>query len=83
MARCANECHAEDGDFFLIPHRREANHNNPYDWSRDGGTRWMGDRDTHLLTYLGIPAEERWSYINVWLAEKRTAIDDNVEYRRK
>ena len=43
----------------------------------------MGDRDTHLLTYLGIPAEERWSYINVWLAEKRTAIDDNVEYRRK
>lgn len=67
---------------FLIPDRREANHNDPWGWNRDGGarpvrvSRWM-------LTQLGIPEEERSPWRRNLLAEGETIFDDIILYSRK
>ena len=50
--------HIEDED-FLLPHRRDAPHNDPYGWSRDGFARLHDRPYPWVLTELGIPKEER------------------------
>lgn len=83
LANTYTRDHVEAEDDFLIPDRLEANYNDPWGWSRDGSAWWMGGRDLRLLTYLGIPEEERWPWINRWLAEPGSRTDDVVEYSRK
>ena len=83
LANTYTHDHFEDEDAFLVPHRLEANHNDPWGWSRDGGARYYGGKDVRTLTYLGIPAEERASYINRWLEMPGTTMDWGVLYRRK
>ncbi len=82
LANTYTRDHAEDEN-FLMPHHREATHNDPWGWNRDGGARWQGGRDLHLLTYLGIPADERSSWINDWIADGTWKDDYVIECSRK
>jgi len=72
-----------DEDDFLVPHRRDANYNDPWGWSRDGNARYYGGKDVRTLTYLGIPPEERAYWVNRWLEMPGTTADWEVFYRRK
>jgi hypothetical protein len=41
-----------ESDYFLIPHRLECNHNDTYDWGRDGSQFYQVPERRHYQDYL-------------------------------